>query len=47
MKVPCRLVFSGVEKDVNKVKMHLKECNMKVGVGFQVMCEWVTLKMKI
>ena len=30
MEVPCRFVFSGVEKDLNKVKMHLEDCNMKV-----------------
>ena len=30
IEVPCRFVFSGVEKDLNKVKMHLEDCNMKV-----------------
>ena len=30
MEVPCKLVFSGAEKDLNKVKTYLEECNMKV-----------------
>ena len=30
MEVPCRLVFSGAEKDLNKVKKYLEDCNMKV-----------------
>ena len=33
MEIPCRLVFStGEEKDLNKVKRHLEDCNMKVNV---------------
>ena len=30
MEVPCRLVFSGTEKDLNKAKKHLEDCNMMV-----------------
>ena len=30
MEVPCRLVFSGEEKDLNKVGKHLSDCKMKI-----------------
>ena len=30
MEVPSKLVFSGAEKDLNKVPTYLEECNMKV-----------------
>ena len=30
MKVPCKLVFSGAEKDLDKVKKYLEDCGMKV-----------------
>ena len=26
--MPCRLVFSRADKDINKVKKHLEDCNM-------------------
>ena len=28
--MPCRLVFSGADNDLNKVKKHLEDCNTKV-----------------
>ena len=30
MEVPSKLVFTGAEKDLNKVQTYLEECNMKV-----------------
>ena len=30
MEVPCKLVFSGTEQDVNRVQTYLEECNKKV-----------------
>ena len=41
MEVPSKLVFRGAEKDLNKVKMYLEECNMKVVLkpsGYECIC---------